>query len=231
MVPEPATRRPPVIVEMEEVAYPKAVERNGKNPDIRLKGKPDILEVALGSEARSRVASRVVDEIREKLKSMSCGPEVQDQDCSVCFAVCGRKVTDHPASNLCPQSLCSGKDVVWGAFKDSLRFEDGFLCFGCLLPMVSPSTHPWCRRVDFPPSHQKPSIPALCGTLTTDALTNISSVPPFTHSGSKHWWSFGTMSGRRSMSTGRTCGSMCLGAPPVTKRTICQTISSSSGPL
>lgn len=99
----------------------------------------DILRLSLASNSRFAVAKRIVDEVRQKMDTMTHGSS-ESQECSVCFAVRGLKAVDHRSGQECPQSLCHSKDDQWAKFRDSLVFRKGYLCFHCLLPTVNLST-------------------------------------------------------------------------------------------
>lgn len=127
-----------MILSEEENAYNHLVRSSHEVETPQESEYTDIPSVFL-SRARSCVATRVVEKVREKLKTMTHGPKESDQDCSVCFALSGRKVVDHRAgSDECPNGICYEDEKEWKRFTQVLlRFPENYLCFSCFLPTVS----------------------------------------------------------------------------------------------
>lgn len=129
------TARPPVVVAL-ELKYLDDTKKAaiGTGDGEKTSKNKNIFEPAAVSEARSTVATWIVEAVRERLDAMTHGHRLPD--CSVCFTVCGKKVIDHLSGVACPQSICGGKDAEWQNFKKAMLFESGCLCFRCLLPTV-----------------------------------------------------------------------------------------------
>jgi len=133
--------RPSAVVDMELVTRHKRIESGrDNNPDIQQDSDLNHMRVAFGSSVGAEAASKIVNQVRERLRSMSLGPK--NQDCASCFTVLGKREPNHKAGNRCPLSLCSEGDATWQAFKASLVYERDYLCFGCLLPTVSVFVRP-----------------------------------------------------------------------------------------
>ena len=215
-------------VSQNEDANPKVSKTKGAKSKVSKKAGANLIGVAAISGGRHQVAKKIVDQVRAKLNTMSRG--TKDQDCSVCFVLRGRKAVDHLSGNKCPFNLCGEDDEVWKDFKHSLVYRSGYLCYNCLLPTVCLSI----RLLTFvaltsPDSPRTPTPPGRHITPATPAPSDISSVPPSTHSGSTRSPTCEISSPRESAVSGRAWRTTSPGAPPATEPTTCPTTSSCSG--
>jgi len=128
--------RPPLVVDMEQVIHSEKVRAGrGNNPDLQQESSSDYLDVAFRSTVREDVAVDLVEQVRRRLESLS--RDRCDQDCATCFTILGIRDNSHRAGEGCQFPLGHKGDDAWKRFKAGLTFEDGYLCFSCLLPTVS----------------------------------------------------------------------------------------------